>query len=220
MGITRAQRFICSVLTAIALVCATPLAHAETGGYDFERVLFRQYEWVFYCDMDKVPKYMTYKGSPLDPIIRFAVTFQYTRALSRRRDDPPPPPVKYEEIWYHDGKAIGMKRYNDFWPGPLQQGVIYFRSPEDVSLCDYPREMANACIRLMMDTYAKRSIMAGAVVPVNAFDVFSSYLQYYSFFPLNQAANGKGENMSLHVHSYPRGREMYFYYDDTGRGGQ
>jgi hypothetical protein len=219
MAVTRALRLIFSFVTVLALAVA-PVARAETAGPDAERILFRQYEWIFYCDMELIPKYMVYKGSPMDPIIRFAVTYQPTRAFSRHSSDPPPPGIKYEEIWYHDGKAIGMKRYNDIFPGPMQQGAIYFRSPDEISLCDYPREMANCCVRLMLDTYAKRSIMAGAIIPLNAFDVFASYLQYYNFYPLDEATNGKGENMSLHMNTYPRGREKYYYYDDTGRSGR
>jgi hypothetical protein len=217
MRTTRFLRLMVSVMAAITLVVASPSARADQGGTSYERILARQYEWVFYTDMEIVPKYMQYKGSTMNPIIRFAVTYQLTRPTSRRMSDPPPPGIKYEEIWYHDGKAIGLKRYNQIYPGPLQQGAIYFRSNDDVNLCDYPREMCNCCIRLMMDTYAKRSIMAGAMVPMQCFDIFGTYLQYYNFFTLDEASGGKGENMSLHVNTYPRGREKYYYYDDTGR---
>jgi len=85
------------------------------------------------------------------------------------------------------------------------------------TLSDYDKEMANCCVRMIMDIYVKRSIMAGVLVPINCFDQFANDIAFYNFFLLEEASGGKGENLSLHLMSYPRGKDKYYYYDDTGR---
>jgi len=204
------QAFVSAVI-ALVLV-ATPAARCQTGGYDFERILNRQYDWLLYCDLEVLPNYMQYKGSTMNPIVRFIVKFRYTNHF--KRNVLPDPPIRIEEVWYHDGKTVGLKRYNDYFPQMLQQGAIYFRSLNDANLLDYYKEMANLTSRLTMDVYCKRAIMAGSIVPAAAYDNVANALSFYNFFPLQDASGGRGENMSLHMLSFPRGRDSYFYYSD------
>jgi hypothetical protein len=214
MIMARINKAALSVVLAFVLV-AVPTAFGQTAGYDFERILNKQYDWLLYCDMETVPNYMQYKGSPMNPIVRFIVKYRVTNHF--QRNAMPDNPIKYEEIWYHDGKAVGLKRYTDFFPSTMQQGALYFRSLGDAQVTDYTREVANLAVRLTMDVYCKRSIMAAAIVPAGAFENVASYLQYYNFFTLEEASGGRGENMSLHMLSFPRTKDRYFYYDDTGR---
>jgi hypothetical protein len=151
----------------------------------------------------------------MSPVVKFTIGYQLT--LHMQRNKIPPPPLKYEELWYANGKCVGMKRYNDITPGGLQQGAIYFRSVGDESLADHGKEMANCCMRMIMDIYVKRSIMAGVLLPTGCFDQFGNDITFYQFFLLEEASGGKGENLSLHLMSYPRGKDKYYYYDDTGR---
>lgn len=204
-----------SLLSALSLLTAMPTHAKDFGGADFERIISKQYDWIMYCDMDVLDNYMKYKGSQLNPIVRFTVYYKFTG--HSRRNVQQMPTVKYEEIWYRDGKAIGLKRFNDINPGYLQQGCLYFRASGDESLCSQDRAMANCAVRLIMDIYVKRSIMAGVIVPEGCFDQFGSDIAYFNFFVLEEASGGKGENMSLHLLSYPRGMDRYYYYDDTGR---
>jgi len=209
------------VLSALSLallllvsLCPQP-ADAEMAAPDFEKMMKRQYQWIFYCDMDVMPQYMNYKGSPESPIVRFVITFVRTNSFLSR-NTPSNTPIKYEELWYHDGQTLGMKRYGDIYPGPMEQGAIYFRAMHGTdSVCNYTKSVANAMVRLTMDTYMKRSIMAGAIVPIDCFDQISSDLGFFNFFLMEVATGGIGENMSLHLQSYPKGKDKYFYYNDA-----
>jgi hypothetical protein len=215
MPLSKWIHVLCSVVLSLSFAAPRPVYAEESAGQAMERIYSKQYEWLLYCDLEPLPKYMIYKGSQMSPVARFNVGYQLT--LHMQRNQTPPPPLRYEELWYANRKCVGMKRFNDIWPGPLQQGAIYFRCMGDNSLSNYDREMASCCIRMIMDIYAKRSIMAGVLVPINCFDQFASDITLYNFFLLEEASGGKGENLSLHLMSYPRGKDKYYYYDDTGR---
>jgi hypothetical protein len=209
------KAFPLAMLTLFSL-CLGP-ARAEMAAPDQEKIMKKQFQWIFYCDMDVLPQFMNYKGSPTHPIVRFVVTFVRTNAFMGR-NTPAATPIKYEELWYHDGQALGMKRYGDIFPGPMEQGAIYVRAMHgNDSVCMYTRDVADAIVRLTMDTYMKRSIMAGVFVPIDCFDQIASDLGFFNFFLMEVATGGIGENMTLHMQSYPKGKDKYFYYNDTGR---
>jgi hypothetical protein len=188
------------------------------GGSDFERMIGKQYDYVLCCDMEAMDNYLNYKGSNLAGMVKYTVTY-YPTPGSVRRGQAVPTPIKFEELWYHAGKCYGEKRYNEIYPRPLAQGAIYFRSIGSSSICDHTLETANCGVRLLMEIYVKRSILGGVIVPIQCFENIGSCLGYYNFFVLSEATNGRGENMTLHLISYPRSFDMdrYYYYDDTGR---
>jgi hypothetical protein len=206
------------VLLAALLSFMTTPALAETGGSDFERIMLKQFDYIFYCDMETLDHYLSYKGSTMaGPYVRIVITYQVTNSMGRMHQQATDP-IKYEEIWYHAGKCVGLHRYQDIVLNPDYQGAIYFRGKDDTAVCDHTIDAVDCAVRLLMDIYVKRSILAGVIVPAACFEGVSSDLGQYNFFLLEEASGGKGENMSLHLEGYPRGgTERYFYYDDTGR---
>jgi len=203
------------LLALLCIVTAAPV-RAEMAAPDQEKIIKRQFQWVFYVDMDALPQVMNYKGSTLTPVVRFVVTYVRTNSFLGRNYQAASP-IKYEELWYCNGQALGQRRFGDVFPGPMEQGCIYFRAMHgDDSLCTYTKDVSDCMVRLVMDTYVKHSIMAGAFIPIGCFDQIASDLGLYNFFLMEVATGGMGENMSLHLQSYPKGSDKYLYYNDTG----
>jgi hypothetical protein len=207
-------------LFCMALIIAMPAARAETGDPNFERLMLKQYDYIFFCDIEVLDKFLNVKGVGMaGPYVRVKVSYQLTNAMNRRQGMGPGNVIKYEDLWFRNGKCVGMHRYEDIYLNPNYQGGIYIRGAGDSTVYEHNMEATNTAVRLTMDIYVKRSILAGIMIPYTCYEQISSDLGQWNFFILEEAINGRGENMSLHLMTYPRNSssERYFYYDDTGR---
>lgn len=217
----RACRDLLVFLVAFCMAMAAPV-RAETGGWDFERIMLKQYDYIFYCDMEVFDNFMKYPGSVIPgPYVRIVITYQLTNSMNRFAEQQNYPPVKYEELWYRAGKCVGLHRYTTLILNPQYQGGLYFRGKEDSTVAEHTLDAADCTVRLIMDIYVQRSIMAGVMIPAGCFESMGSDLGQFNFFKLEEASGGRGENMTLRLETYPRmgNMERYFYYDDTGRQG-
>ncbi len=175
----------------------------------------RQYDWVIYLGLSPMDKYLQYPGSTMTPIMRIPIEYRYAPNRPNRKNYPLDK-QKYEELWYHDGKAVGCKRYSFLNLSSQEQGAVYIvPNPKNG---DSIRELTNALVRLVLDVYSQKTILASIIVPKEYFESFASTLAQYNFFKLTVVyPGGPGNNMSIHLTSEPFGTERYFYYDDTGR---
>jgi hypothetical protein len=175
----------------------------------------RQYDWTIYMSLSPLDKYLKYPGSAMSPVMRIPIEYRYSPNRNFRKNYPLDR-QKYEEIWYHDGKAVGLQRYAPLILSMEEQGALYItQNPKNG---ENIRELTNALVRLVMDLYARRTILATIVVPQEYFESFASALTQYNFFKLTVVyPGGPGNNMSIHLVSEPFGTERYFYYDDSGR---
>lgn len=175
----------------------------------------RQYDWTIYMSLSPMDQYLKYPGSSMTPIMRVPIEYRYSPNRNFRKSYPLER-QRYEEIWYHSGKAVGLRRYNNLNLSMEEQGAVYITpNPKNGQ---YIPELTNALVRLVLDIYAKRTILATIVVPQEYFENFANTLAQYNFFKLTIVyPGGPGNNMSIHLVSEPFGSERYFYYDDTGR---
>lgn len=174
----------------------------------------RQYDWVIYVGLSPMDKFLKYPNSTMTPIMRVPVQYRFTPRMQRKNYTSER--RNYEELWYHDGKAVGLRRYENLNLGMDEQGALYFQP--DTKLGESIRETTNTMVRLVMDIYARRSILATIIVPKEYFESYASALSQFNFFKLTMVyPGGPGNNMSLHLQSQPFGLERYFYYDDAGR---
>lgn len=175
----------------------------------------RQFDWVVSLKLDTMDRFLKYPSSTMNPITRVAIDYRFTPNRFSRKDRITDR-QKYEELWYHDGKAVGCKRYQTLELSSSEQGCLYIRP--DPKVGDSIRELTNAIVRLVLDVYDKKSILASIIVPKDNFENFATALAQYHFFKLTMVyPGGPGNNMSIHVMSDPYGMERYYYYDDTGR---
>jgi|688.fasta_scaffold111729_3 hypothetical protein len=194
--------------------CATPVVADRIVPFSDEW-FNRQYDWIIYMSLSPMDNYLKYPGSTMSPIMRVPVEYRYSPNRTFRKNYPLDR-QKYEEIWYHDSKAVGLRRYNQLNLSQQEQGVVYItQNPKNAQ--NVP-ELTNALVRLVLDIYAKRTILATIVVPQELFEMFANTLAQYNFFKLTIVyPGGPGNNMSIHLVSEPFGTERYFYYDDSGR---
>jgi hypothetical protein len=176
----------------------------------------RQYDWIFYFNLDRNDRYLKYPGSSYPGITRVFIDYRLcprprNKSMSLDR-------TKFQDLWYHDEQAVGCRRYNDIIMPNQEQGCLYI--PPDPLVQSSVKSLTNAVIRTVLELYARKAIITAICVPKDQFDAFVSALGQMNFFRLDVAVpGGPGENMTLHVVTNPKGIERYFYYDDTGRRG-
>jgi hypothetical protein len=191
---------------------------ATIADYDRDlEALTNQYDWLVYVNVDHFTHYLNYPTSSLTPVDRFTVVYRKTAAafVLRSVQAPTFEPFKYEEFWYHGGRAIGLRRYQDAPMPQNEQGAIFFRYPSQTDVSNYPAATANCAARLLMETLLKRSIVAAVIVPGDCFEQISDALRTLAFLPVQRGSGGNDQSLTLRLLSEPPGMERYFYYDET-----
>lgn len=189
---------------------AVPPAGAEICSTDLEQMLFRQFDWVFSCQIEVLDQYLNYESSPAKGLVKVQVAFEPSPQIATKNRQAVAP-LKYEELWYQNGRCVGCKRFNNLPSIRNFQGAIYFRdSIGKGTICDHTKEAANAAIRLIADAGIKQSIVQGVFVPWDSYNQFTTDLSRSNFLPIEQLlATGK-PRVSLHLIEYPRRNDQYF----------
>lgn len=193
------------LLTALPLQPA--LAAANEGDFG-ETHLNINNDWVIYVDVERKKQLFKNPGSKLQPITNVRVSFRKTTRVSA---DPEDLQLKvYEDIWYHNGHAMGSHRFRSLGIERMKRGAIYVRTTSDAS--EEPRAVAHAIVRLMMQTLIKDSILTTVVVPRDMFREVVAELGHYNFFGEVEGEITSGIQTSLYLTSNPPGLDIYMNY--------
>jgi hypothetical protein len=167
--------------------------------------LLSQFDWALYLDVRDMPSYLNYKGTRLHPLTRIRVFLRkYARTAEGNSGSTI---VVYEDFWYYKGRVIGLRRRLPLKPEANQVGCIMTGAFAEAA--ESRQAATDAIVRLLSDLYLKQGVISVVMVPDNQFDGVSSSLARYKFSP-NLGSN-EGEQMSLHLQSYPGCKDEYFY---------
>jgi hypothetical protein len=173
--------------------------------------LEQRFDFIITVQTQVLKGYMTYQGSTLNPITQLTVTYQETPRLNQNRVSKT---VQYEDLWYHDCKAIGCRRYNVFQIEPGEQGAIRFVPSADAS--NSGCAIANATTRLLLDIGLNKSSLAAVFVPADAVGSVTTQFEQFNFHPYTpQPDHGIKAAMALFICSEPEGTKQYLYYDGS-----
>jgi len=131
------------------------------------------YDWVVQVDTLKLKRQFEYSGSSLNPVEKLEVTWH----PADKKDNV----TKYEHIWYHDGKPIGMEKIRklDIEKG---EGVAIEIKHKDNNASEAEKKAAaNAIIRLTLDAYLNKNTVAAVRVPIASFSAISNRIQELGF---------------------------------------
>jgi hypothetical protein len=194
------------------LLSATTSAHAQ-GGDDVDDfsddTMNKRYDWVITADTTVMKKFLEFPGSGLNPLTRVKVNYRLTPRFGREHASYDP--VAYEELWYHECKPIGCRKTHSLDINWGQQGILHFRPGREIgnSHC----AIANAIVRLMLDTGLRQAMVSGVYVPAEIFEQVKSDLGQFNFFPYEiQPETGIRATLHVFLLSQPSGREASLYY--------
>ncbi len=182
-------------------------ASAEFRADMEDEYLEAQYDWGAFIDTRDVDHYLNYEGSLLRPLTRVRIYFRvFPRAqLSGRKKNRA---RLYEELWYHKGQLIGLRRCSELKSKKNRIGIVVVG--KDAGGSKQAIELTNAVLRLLLDLQFQQMVADVVLVPLKSFDQIVGNLAAYKFacgLPPQQ-----GMQMSIHFRCDPSGRDEYYYY--------
>lgn len=209
--ITIALRKIAAVYAlAIWLIAASAMrcdiSHAQSSSVREPRG-----DWQVRLETKDIKHFLDYKGCELNPVTSVKVFFSKRGTDSKWTGE-----QLYEDLWFHDGAAIGCRRYIDLPDIGGQTGELLIADTEDVEV--QLRSVVNAVVRLMLDLGLRDSVVLDAVAPDNLYDECSEELSHMSFYE-TKSASAYDSMVMLKLVAVSRPTQKYFVFkaQDGGR---
>lgn len=159
-----------------------------------------------YIDSREVNHYLNYRGSTLNPLTKVRIRYRYFPHDGR----PVTWPAKtYDELWYHDGKPVGLRRSAEISLRKNDMGVIVIGQTADRSKSDLAT--ADALVRLLVNLQLQRAAVGAVMVPPDQYDPLLANLGRYRFFATKKQV--KGPQMKIHLRCDSDNRESYLVMD-------
>jgi hypothetical protein len=188
-----------------ALICQFPVG-AEFNAQLIDKYLESQFDWAMFLEVQDAQHYLNYEGSSLRPLNKVCVNLRVFPPPGERRPGKNPSKV-YEDFWYHNGALIGSRYHQKL---PIEQdslGALVVGKTKGGA--NSLRAVANAIVRLTLDLHFKQIPISLVLVPSEHYDSIAGYLANYHFTTGRHPEEGK--QMSIHLSSYPKGRDEYYY---------
>lgn len=168
-------------------------------------ILPKQFQWAMFVEMNENMQYLNYPGSKLNPLTRLRVTANtYPPALNTT---PTITPAQlYEDFWYHEEQAIGLRRFGALNIERNQIGAIFLGTAGDNNAA-----AGRVLVRLAVELDLQGLSPSVVEVPLDKYDAIVSELAHYSFSPKLCAMAGR--QFSIHLRSYPykTNKDAYYY---------
>ncbi len=202
-------------MTALLLVALILVASPANSGSS---------DWTISISTRHIGNCLDYPDSKLQPLIRARVKFeqgvsqmspeQSELAKAGYVKEEQVPDTVYEDIYYAQSRALGLRRYNELGIRPGSPGVIRVTGIGEGRLREEEAfAAANATVRIFLDAALKKSALRSIVVPRDNFDLYTQGLQRYGFRPfVSSVEEPLAVSIVLSVQSQPVGRQMYLGY--------
>lgn len=149
--------FATFIVSAIA-----PLAVIATSGID------KPYDWTVEVKTEKLERHFEYEGSTLKPVCRADIDYYPMTDEDHKTD--------YEEIWFHNGKALGLERKHKFDLTEGEGVAIKVTHKTDSPDAEEIKAAADAISLVYLDSYLNRNPVVTVIVKGPVFHDISNAL--------------------------------------------
>ena len=163
-------------------------------------------DWVMYVDVSTLQNNLSYKGSRLSPISDARISYRLT--LDKGKPGSGTSLQLYEELWYHNGLPLGLKRYCNLPMISHKLGTIMVSVSGNTS--QETQAISSTLARLTLELCLIAAVRSDIVVPQAAFQMVVTDLKRYNFFPKTQISSDH-KRMIIHLVSNPRTQSMDKY---------
>lgn len=162
-------------------------------------------EWLIEAQTSMVPDQFEHKCFNLRDIVK-------TRVRFGRNLDPNSSAVGYEQMWFHDGRALGMERHNELSITPKSNVGIRISHSTCPSTAE-AKAAANAILRLVLDVKLHGSNVPVVRVPSSTFTAVSQALQNRGGKVLDGGQEAPpGAKVVFKLESEPAGSRQVIYF--------
>jgi len=200
----RTRSFCLHVATSVVLIvsalgwAAPAIASSPVG----------LYKWIVEISTTAEPGYLQYKGSKLSPVVKATISYHLDAQDAQRKN--------YENLWYGQGKPIGMDRQASLptFDGEYVAIRITPANKAVVATPDENRVRANAVLRIWFDIAANNGFLGPIFVPLDSFNSIVAAFANQKFYPKPLGALEEPDvNVpSIHVFSEPDGQDQDLAY--------
>ena len=163
----------------------------------------RRFDWTITVKTTIDNKALNYPSSTLKPLAVLSAAYRMAPRFSKDGNAETYP---YEDLWYHEGRAIGCRLYHRLNTPQYYQGAIRIVPSKDAS--QSPAAIANAIVRLMLDIGLRKCVLTVVFVPRDIFHEVQDNLTKFGFFP-NQGT------IPLFLFSDPYSQRVNLYHRDS-----
>lgn len=158
----------------------------------------RRFDWTITVKTIARPNILNYPTSSLKSMSKLAVRYRLTPRLN---PDPAAKSVDYEDLWYHEARAIGCRRYHSLDLPFGYQGAIRIEPSADANGAS--GAIANAIARLFLDVGVRKCLVTVAFVPKDIFGEVQDQLGNLGFSNPGGTDLGAGA-IPLYLFSNPK----------------
>lgn len=153
--------------------------------------LDRTYDWIITIETEKLKGFLDQKKSTLKPIIKATISYKPGTGGA---------PTKFEELFYRNWIALGMRRYKPLSLGNSDQVAIVVTHKHSQSTPEETNAAANAIVRLFVDAYLKGNAVTNVIVPDASLGQIVQNLKQANFYPGNDDTPDQPNFSSLVLH--------------------
>ncbi len=179
-------------MNKFALACATVFSITLASGLSPDNIapkaqaaapgpISHTFNWTIEIDTQEMPRQFQYRGSTLKQVVKTQLQF-YSQNNQNAK-------TAYEDIWYSNGRSLGMERHGSL---AIKQGdaiaiTVVHTVKTNVPL-DEQQAAGKAAMKAFVDANLNQNMVATIKVPAASFQTISSVLQGYNFTPVTYNA--------------------------------
>lgn len=196
--------FAKAMFTTLVVSALAPLAVIATDAID------KPYDWTVEIKTEKMERQFEYEGSTLKPISKANIRYYPMHDEDNK--------VDYEEVWFHNGKALGLARKHKFelleGEGVAIKVLHKTDSPEPEEI----KAAADAISLIYLDSYLHRNPVVTVIVKNPVFQDISNALQdqQWQILPDNTTDTALDAQVILYLQNEDASSKQTFKYQSPG----
>jgi len=156
---------------------------AQQSGIFSNKWLDQRFDWVIYLEPKELEHYLVYPSSGLGPVTDVRMTYRVNPRLAANHVDST---LHYEDLWYHEGRPVGCRRFGKLNIQSGWQGAICI-SDADSGHQNTPAE-ANAIVRLILEINLLNCNVTAVLVPSSMVSPLCDAMGQFQFFRTDGSA--------------------------------
>lgn len=165
-----------------------------------------QRAWDLNLETEELQRQFAYKGSSISQVAKIVTTYAPAGESSTE-------PKKYESVWFHDGKPIGLEKLG---PLAINRGdIIYVKVKHKKRSSDEEcKAAAFSLMRMALMAYHSANSIITMTVPAESFDKVSRELQNRNCREIPQQSDQSNiSQVRFNLESEPEGKQQHLFFE-------
>ncbi len=170
------------LLLGLSLFCITTQAAQAQDSNSF------QTDWTMRVETEELKRQFTYKGVTVSPVAKVTVEVCLTKDQDHKK--------QYENVWFHDGKPLGLERFDTFKLDKGKSATIQVTHKAQGGK-EEQKAAANMILRLVLDAYHNNDSVIAVKIPVQSFDAIVQEMEHLNCVETNPAGPDEASKAKL-----------------------